>query len=71
MNDRLEIFAMSKIDKGLITRKYKELLPKKKQQKKAGNTKENWLKIIKTPFTKAETQLAHKNMKRCLTSISK
>lgn len=44
MDDRLEIFAMSKIDKRLITRKYKELLPKKK--KKAGNAKENWLKII-------------------------
>lgn len=42
---------MSKTDKGLITRTYKEFLQKKK---KAGNSMENWVKIINKQFTKVE-----------------
>lgn len=57
---------MSKIDKGPITRIYKELLQKKK---KKGNPVE--IQYINKPFTKVETPLANKNMKRCSTLINK
>jgi hypothetical protein len=62
-----KIFASYTSDKGLITRKYRQLI--KPNSQKNSDPMKKWAKELKRDFSKEEAEMARNHMNKCSTSL--